>query len=74
MTNRRTLLKTVAGLSAAAQVASSAPPQNAESDRDYWIRLLSKLAEPVLDNLAHGTLKLKMPVESRTVSPVCAWT
>jgi hypothetical protein len=62
MTNRRTLLKTIAGLSAA-RVAKNAPPPSVESDRAYWIRLLTRLAEPVLANLARGTLKRNMPVE-----------
>ncbi len=62
MTNRRTLLKTIAGLSAAG-VAQAAPQPAAESDRAYWTGLLSKLAEPVLENLARGTLKRNMPVE-----------
>jgi len=62
MTNRRTLLKTIAGLSAA-RVAKNAPQPSVESDRAYWIRLLTKLAEPVLANLARGTLKRNMPVE-----------
>ena len=62
MTNRRTVLKTIAGLSAA-QVAQGAPQPTAESDRTYWTGLLTKLAEPVLVNLARGTLKRNMPVE-----------
>jgi len=57
MTNRRRLLQAVAGF--------AAPPQPAaESDRAYWIRLLTRLANPVLENLARGTLKRNMPVET----------
>ncbi|MGO9228822.1 MAG: DUF2264 domain-containing protein [Bryobacteraceae bacterium] len=62
MTNRRTMLKTVVALSAG-RVAPGAPQPAVESDRTYWTGLLTKLAEPVLDNLAHGTLKRNMPVE-----------
>jgi len=62
MTNRRTVLKTIAGLSAAG-VAQGAPQPAAQSDRAYWTGLLAKLAEPVLENLARGTLKRNMPVE-----------
>ena len=62
MTNRRTVLKTIAGLSAAS-VAQSAPQPTVDSDRTYWIGLLTRLAEPVLENLARGTLKRNMPVE-----------
>jgi hypothetical protein len=62
MTNRRTLLKTIAGLSAAG-VAPGTPQPIVESDRAYWLNLLKKLAEPVLVNLARGTLRRNMPVE-----------
>jgi hypothetical protein len=62
MTNRRTVLKTIAGLSAA-QMAQGAPQPTVESDRTYWTGLLTKLTEPVLENLARGTLKRNMPVE-----------
>lgn len=33
-------------------------------DRDFWILSLDRIARPVLANLAEGTLKAKMPVES----------
>ena len=58
MTNRRDLLKGLAVFSAAAQTQD-----RKESDRDYSLRLLARLAEPVLTNLARGTLKRNMPVE-----------
>ena len=35
----------------------------AEGDRAYWVGVMRRLAEPVLTNLAAGTLKAKMPVE-----------
>ncbi len=35
----------------------------AGGDRAYWIGVMRRLAEPVLTNLAAGTLKAKMPVE-----------
>jgi hypothetical protein len=62
MTNRRTLLRTIAALGAA-RMAPGAPRPIVESDREYWLGLLRKLAEPVLRNLAQGTLKRNMPVE-----------
>src|ERR1051326_4997524 len=34
-----------------------------ETDRQYAVRLLTRLAEPVLANLANGTLRKNMPVE-----------
>ena len=59
MTNRRTFLQTASGLAAA-----QASAQTAESDRQYWVRMMAKIAEPVLANLAAGTLKRNMPVET----------
>lgn len=35
----------------------------AGSDRDYWWKLLNKMASPVVTNLANGTLIKNMPVE-----------
>jgi hypothetical protein len=32
-------------------------------NRDTWIALLRRIADPVLNNLANGTLKARMPVE-----------
>jgi len=37
--------------------------QNGQSDRQTWIDVLQRLADPVLTNLANETLKAKMPVE-----------
>jgi len=45
---------------------AAAAPQAPESDRQYWVRTLAKLTEPVLRNLAAGTLKRNMPVECAT--------
>ena len=36
-------------------------------DRIFWISTLQKIAFPVLDNLAKGTLKKNMPYESKSV-------
>jgi len=32
-------------------------------DREYWVSVMRKLADPVLTNLANGTLRARMPVE-----------
>jgi hypothetical protein len=34
------------------------------ADRNYWISVLRRLTDPVLRNLADGTLKIRMPVEA----------
>ena len=57
-------------LQAAAALSAQAAPQGApESDREYWVRTLVKLATPVLTHLAAGTLKQSMPVECVTGNP-----
>ena len=65
--NRRDFLKTA---SAGALVPVAHSPRRAsqsstapQHDRDIWLALLRKLADPVLTNLASGTLKARMPVE-----------
>jgi hypothetical protein len=44
-------------------VAGAQPTPASASDRDVWIGVMRKLADPVLTNLANGTLKARMPVE-----------
>ena len=65
MNHRRAFLQTVAGVGAAA-AAAQATPQAPENDRQYWVRTMGRVAEPVLTNLAAGTLKRNMPVECVT--------
>ncbi len=43
---------------------------NFNSDREYWVQMLSKIAEPLLTSLANEKLKLNMPVEARTAALV----
>ena len=65
--DRREFLKTAG----AAGVASAWPrvagadqvAATARSDRDAWIAVMRQLADPVLTNLANGTLRARMPVE-----------
>jgi len=68
MTNRRGFVQSVTGLAAAA--AQSTAQTTAEPDRAYWLRILQKVADPVLRNLAAGTLRKNMPVECVTGNPV----
>jgi hypothetical protein len=63
VTDRRTFFHSAAGLAFASQAAAQPV---AEPDRSYWLRTLQKLSEPVLRNLAAGTLKRNMPVECVT--------
>src|SRR6516225_6256725 len=63
MTHRRAFLHTALTGFAAAQAT---PAQANETDRAYWVRTMAKIAEPVLANLAVGTLKRNMPVECVT--------
>jgi hypothetical protein len=66
--NRRDFLGAVGA--AGLPVAFGGPPQQgppvarqAEDGRQYWISVATRLADPVLTNLAAGTLKANMPVE-----------
>jgi hypothetical protein len=43
--------------------SSAAQTPSPAADRAYWVGVLRKLADPVLNNLANGTLKARMPVE-----------
>jgi hypothetical protein len=52
----------VTGAAAAAQAA----PQANETSRQHWVRILDRIAGPVLRNLASGTLRRNMPVECVT--------
>ncbi len=58
---RRSMIGAAAGTAMAAQVRAAAP---AENDRDYWIRTLRKIGDPVLNALSQRRLKAEMPVEA----------
>jgi hypothetical protein len=67
-TGRRRFLSTgVAG--ALASVGASRPRDagaaEAPDDRAYWVAVATRLADPVLTNLARGSLKTRMPVEEQ---------
>jgi hypothetical protein len=68
--DRREFLKrsSVAGAAAAWPVGAEAQRAAiaAAGDRDLWIGVLRRVADPVLTNLANGTLKARMPVEQAT--------
>lgn len=52
-------------LETAAQAAPIPADQKKETleSREYWVGVLTKIADPVLENLSKGKLKVNMPVE-----------
>lgn len=42
-------------------VASAQQPLSGEQERDIWVKNLTRIADPVVSNLAQGTLKKNMP-------------
>src|SRR5437763_16008802 len=61
--DRRDFLKTAGVVSAWPTTTREQTATPAANDRDVWIGVLRKLGDPVLNNLANGTLKARMPVE-----------
>jgi len=55
------MLGAAAGTAMAAQVAAAVSTEN---DREYWIRTLRKVGDPVLTALSQRRLKAEMPVEA----------
>ena len=61
--DRREFLKS-AGTAGAASAFVQVPGGPVD-DRAYWVSALTRIAEPVVSNLAAGTLKARMPVEQQ---------
>lgn len=65
--DRRVFFKSLGSGAVAAAVAPPAqagqPIVAASTDRQFWIDVMRRLADPVLSNLANETLKTRMPVE-----------
>jgi hypothetical protein len=66
--NRRDFLKAASAATALPSVGPTFEPRQTSrpavsDDRAMWIALLRRIADPVLNNLANGTLKARMPVE-----------
>src|SRR5688572_24622805 len=65
--DRREFLKHAAVVGTAPALTSplQAEQRSAVSpnDRDVWVAIMRRLADPVLTNAANGTLKARMPVE-----------
>src|SRR5438105_13947228 len=73
MERRRDFLKCAAALGARSVFSSPFPKLQVQAqprtpaevnERTYWLAVLERLAKPVLENLARGELKKKMPVEA----------
>lgn len=54
------LLATLGGVSCTEQ----AKEDSQKSDREYWIQTMTRIVDPVLENLAANTLRENMPVET----------
>jgi hypothetical protein len=69
--NRRDFLAAAGAVGVAPAIAGAERAEQAQptaqtagaADRAYWVGVMRRLADPVLENLAAGTLKAKMPVE-----------
>jgi hypothetical protein len=65
--NRREALQAAgAALVAPPRLTFARPGQATPADRDAWIAHVRRLSDPVLSNLAAGTLRARMPVEQAT--------
>ena len=62
--SRRAFLQGSAFAAASPLRSTSAIPDRTTSDREYWISLMQRIAEPVLTSLSERKLKLNMPVEA----------
>jgi hypothetical protein len=65
--DRRVFFKSLGTGAVASALATPArasqPAAAASTDRQFWIGVMRRLADPVLSNLANETLKARMPVE-----------
>lgn len=62
--SRRSFLKASASGAIAVPLATPASPATGETDRAYWTRTLTRIADPVLLALKDRKLKATMPVEA----------
>ncbi|QHT66723.1 DUF2264 domain-containing protein [Rhodocytophaga rosea] len=62
---RRSFLQALSLSSLASFSDNKIPLLKQENDREYWLSVLTKLANPVLESLSKGQLKAKMPVEAK---------
>lgn len=57
------LILSALSVSIAATARQNAAGENRPTDREYWVELICRISEPVLENMAKGELKKNMPVE-----------
>lgn len=72
MADRREFLSTLTASGIAATTLNNIPNNlqvDAKTSRAYWIDVLTRIADPVLQSLANQSLKEKMPVECITGDP-----
>src|ERR1700760_4577222 len=65
--DRREFLKSGAALGAVSALptrADATPVHTEGDDREYWIQVMTRTAQPVLNALSKRRLKLEMPVEA----------
>ena len=63
--NRREFLAVTGTALAPLQATTGSQGSARETDRDVWVAVMRRLADPVLRRLAAGTLKARMPVEQQ---------
>lgn len=56
----------IAAVSLSIKVQAQEPLPTGKQDREFWVQSLTKIADPVLTNLANETLKQNMPCEALT--------
>ncbi|HTJ51728.1 MAG TPA: DUF2264 domain-containing protein [Cyclobacteriaceae bacterium] len=54
----------LSGLINVDNIAAEKLPAKVMSDRDYWVSMLTKITQPVLQALSEGRLKKSMPIET----------
>jgi hypothetical protein len=59
----------IALISFAASAQKKVKPETPQQQREFWVAALTKIANPVIQNLANGTLKQNMPVEIPVIGP-----
>jgi hypothetical protein len=50
-------------IGSSAELVAAQSLSSTVADRDFWLSVVRRLADPVLNNLAAGTLKARMPLE-----------